>query len=398
MNNDIKFLLKIGTALQVLGMDAPRLESALSFLATKLNIQADFFSTPTSLMVAINNGDHQEHFFKRTEPGEIHLEKLSRINEIGNKVCAGQLSTTEALREVENLDHFTERYSKHFINFCFGLSAAFIAIFIGGNLATAAAAFGIGTLVGTITLYKAPLHIHQVSDVVATFVASFLAYGVGVLFPSVYPATVILASILVIIPGVMMTIAISELAAQHLVSGTSRFMLSLMIFFKMAFGVALAIKLFSLLGLQFTTETFSGYQPIFRYLGLILASLTLSILFLAPPRDAVWISLSCVVSYMSANFGQEYLGPYLGLMIGGCSVAVGSNLFTKVFNRPILITMLPGILVLVPGALGFQSLNYMYQHDLLLGIDTAFSTIATVVSLVAGIFIGNLILKTKQHF
>ena len=398
MKSDIPFLLKIGTALQVLGMDAQRLESALGFLAVKLNIKADFFSMPTSLMVAISHGEQQEHFFKRTEPGEIHLEKLTLINAIGNQVCEGKLSTAAALKEIEDLDTMPERYSLRVANLFFGFAASCICIFIGGNWHSAVAAFLLGLLVGVFTLNKNKFHMAQIADAIAVFVVSFLAYLLAAVFPNVDPAKIILASVLMIIPGVTMTIAVTELAAQHLVAGTSRLMLAIMTFFKIAFGVALALKIFSLFSFPIGVTDFAGYPSLIHYLGLFCASLTLSVLFRAEPRDTLWISVSCLSGYASSHFGQNLLGPYLGLMLGGCTVAVGSNLFSKVFNRPILITLLPGILVLVPGAIGFQSLNMMYQNNLLLGIDAAFKTIAMVVSLVAGIFIGNLILRTEQHF
>lgn len=395
---DIRFLLKIGMALQVLGMDAHRLETALTHLAKKLGIDADFFSTSTALMVAIHEGEGQQHYLKRTEPGDIHLERLADINEIGDQVLKGKLTTADGLKQIAALEKKKERYSAHFVNLCFGLIATTVSIFMGASVHTASAACLVGLVVGVLIIYKKKLHIVQIADAVAAFAATLMAYGLNHWRADLDPGVMLLSSILIIIPGLTLTISVTELATQNLVAGTSRMMAALMSFFKISFGVALALKIFDLVGGKTSIPSFAGYDFWVPYLGLVLCAFVLVVLFLASPKDWFWITLSCFLAFFTADLGTQILGPHLGVMTGGLTVAALSNIYTNMLHRPLLIPLMPGILVLVPGLVGFKSFNYLYEHNTVTGIDAAFQTLAMAVSLVAGIFIGNLMIKTKQNF
>jgi uncharacterized membrane protein YjjB (DUF3815 family) len=57
----------------------------------------------------------------------------------------------------------------------------------------------------------------------------------------------------------------------------------------------------------------------------------------------------------------------------------------------------PGIILLVPGSLGFRSFNLVLEHDVMLGLDTAIAVITALIALVAGILFGNLLMPTRRN-
>jgi uncharacterized membrane protein YjjB (DUF3815 family) len=57
----------------------------------------------------------------------------------------------------------------------------------------------------------------------------------------------------------------------------------------------------------------------------------------------------------------------------------------------------PGIILLVPGALGFRGFNFVLQRDVMLSLDTAFAVLAALIALVAGIMLGNLLVSTRRN-
>jgi uncharacterized membrane protein YjjB (DUF3815 family) len=58
--------------------------------------------------------------------------------------------------------------------------------------------------------------------------------------------------------------------------------------------------------------------------------------------------------------------------------------------------MVPGILLLVPGSIGFGSLAKFLDRDVLSGIDTAFTMILVAVALVTGLLVSNLIVPPRR--
>jgi uncharacterized membrane protein YjjB (DUF3815 family) len=53
--------------------------------------------------------------------------------------------------------------------------------------------------------------------------------------------------------------------------------------------------------------------------------------------------------------------------------------------------LVPAMLLLVPGSIGFLSLNALMERQALAGIQTAFSMMLTAVALVAGLLIAGVI-------
>ena len=50
-------------------------------------------------------------------------------------------------------------------------------------------------------------------------------------------------------------------------------------------------------------------------------------------------------------------------------------------------TLLPGLVVLVPGGLGFKGLEFIIQKQLVLGLDTAFQALFVAIALLMGLLL-----------
>jgi uncharacterized membrane protein YjjB (DUF3815 family) len=56
----------------------------------------------------------------------------------------------------------------------------------------------------------------------------------------------------------------------------------------------------------------------------------------------------------------------------------------------------PGILLLVPGSVGFRGLTSLIERQAVAGIETIFSMILTVVALVAGLLIAAAVIPERR--
>ena len=76
----------------------------------------------------------------------------------------------------------------------------------------------------------------------------------------------------------------------------------------------------------------------------------------------------------------------------------GSNLYARAFDRPATITRLPGILVLVPGSLGFLSITELMREsgDPLRGLQDGFAGFAVALALVTGLLVSNAIIPPRK--
>jgi len=105
-----RFILNLARALHRNGTPAHQLESALSTVAEKLGLEAEFFSTPTSIMIGVGSLEEQRVHLLRVEPGEPNLRMLSRLGDITREVTDGTLSPTGGLARVAALDASPPHY------------------------------------------------------------------------------------------------------------------------------------------------------------------------------------------------------------------------------------------------------------------------------------------------
>jgi hypothetical protein len=79
-NAATSFVLELARALHEYGTPAHHLEAAMQIVVRALGLNAEFFSTPTSIMVGFGGHIDQRVHLLRVEPGEPNLGKLAQLD------------------------------------------------------------------------------------------------------------------------------------------------------------------------------------------------------------------------------------------------------------------------------------------------------------------------------
>jgi uncharacterized membrane protein YjjB (DUF3815 family) len=115
-------------------------------------------------------------------------------------------------------------------------------------------------------------------------------------------------------------------------------------------------------------------------------------------RDAVWVICACVIAVLAAKGGALVLGSQLGAFAAALIVGMAGNLLTILFKRPAMVMQVPGIIMLVPGSIGFTSFEALFRANTVTGIETVFQMFVTAMALVYGLFVANLLLPSPHTF
>lgn len=393
------FVTRLGRALHAYGYPAHRLEEALTLIAARLGQQAQFFSTPTSLMLSFGeDGAHTS--IHRVQPGQLDLAKLARVDEVVSAVAAGGLPPAEGARRLEAIAGEPPPWGRGLATLAFALSSAAAARFFGGGAGDVAASGVIGLGTGALSLLAgrfAP--IARVFEPLAAAQAALLAVLLpGLLASSIGPFStylVTLAGLIVLIPGFSLTVAMTELATRNLVSGTARLFGAVGTFLTMGFGVALGTRLGEALG-GATGNPLPAPLPYWTlWLALLVAPLGFTVLLQAEARDAPFVVAAGAIAFFGAREGTQLLGPEVGVFFGALAVASAGNAYSWWQRRPSVIPLVPGLLLLVPGSIGFQSLSSMLARETLVGVEAAFRMTLVAVSLAAGLLFAAVVLPPR---
>jgi uncharacterized membrane protein YjjP (DUF1212 family) len=393
----LAFILKLGRALHTYGYPAHNLESILEVVTRRLGLEGQFFSTPTSIFVAFGPQHDQRTHLLRVEPGETDLGKLADLDETTSRVLSGDMHPREGLSRIDEILAAPPLYGRTLTVFAFGLASASASRFLGGGTREIAVSAAIGLMIGMLSIIaRKSSSLARIFEPLAAFMASALAVLIATKVGAHSISNDVLAGLIVLVPGLTLTVALTDLSSQHLVAGTSSLTGAFVVFLKLGFGVALGGKVMaSIVGAPRVASPVS-LPDWTEYIALIAAPIGFSILLRAHRRDIVWIIIAGALAVAGSRAGGRALGPELGVFVGSLTVGIASNLYARFLNRPSTVTLVPGILLLVPGSVGFRSIAAMLDQHVVPGVETAFKMILIAVALVAGILMSKVIVPSRR--
>ncbi len=393
----LAFLLELGRCLQKYGAPAHRLEEALTRVAQRLGMEGQFFCGPTAFFAFIGEqGQRQRTYLERTVAGDCSLDKLNTVYEVAREVGAGRMGAEEGQVRLRQVEDAPDRYSPTLVLLSTGLvSAAAVPLFGGGwgEVLFGGLAGLVGGLVPVFARGRAGLR--DMGPALGALAVSFLACLANGLPVAMNPTTLILAGLVVHLPGLTLVTALNELATGHLVAGTARMAGTAMTFLQLAFGVVVGQQLGARLVPvhAHAPQVLPGWTlvPV-----VILAAMGFLVLFQGRTRDYGWTLGACALGLLGARAGAAVGGPEFGVGLGAFLLGVGSNLFSRRFDRPSLTTLLPGLMLLLPGSWGFRSLGMLFHDQVVLGMGTAVHMVLLATSLLAGLLMANAAVRPRM--
>ncbi|MBX5481120.1 MAG: threonine/serine exporter family protein [Myxococcaceae bacterium] len=391
------FLLRLGRALHRRGVPAHRLEEHLEALCRRLGLTASFFSTPTALFAQFDRGSRPDVYLLRVTGASSDLGKLTDLDQVSMQVSHGEITHDEGMARIDRIEAAPPRYGPAITTACYAINSAAASVFFNGGWREVATAGVLGLISGLLSLVGSRSGTGwRAFEPVAAFCAAVVSTLAALRFGPVSVHVAVLAGLIALLPGYTLVVAIAELANGHLASGSARITAAFMVFLTLGFGVALGNR---------CTELFFGVAPTVEPVALPLwvqalalgcASATFGVVFRARREDLPYILIVSVLGFCGARVGSAFLGPELGVFLGALVVTLCSNLYARVLNRPTVVPLFPGIMLLVPGSIGFRSLSSLMAHDVVSGVQTAFTMVLVAVALVAGLLLANAILPAKR--
>ncbi|WP_240151397.1 threonine/serine ThrE exporter family protein [Luteibacter jiangsuensis] len=408
INTRIAFLTELARRLHQYGTTAPRLETAIGRSAQRLGLSADVWSSPTAIIVSFADlGQGEESVAQVTQvmrlpPGDVNLARLCEADRIADAVIDGQMELREGfhlLRKLGAPDTFRAQLG---VIASYGLCAAsVVALLLHSAWPDLVTAGVIGVVIGLITVASASRpQLSAASEAISAMVATAIATVVSAYIVPLALKSVILGSLIVLLPGMALTTAVREISSQHLVSGVARMGGAIATLLKLTFGTVAASQLCEALGVVARNYALPPLPSWADWPSLILGAFSFAILFRAAPRTWPVVMASVVLGYLATAWGGSISGSLpgapFGVFVGGLLLSSLSNVYARYAHMPGAVVREPGIILLVPGSVSFRSVSYLLDRDASLGMDTGLLGITLLVSLVAGLLFGDLIVAPRR--
>ena len=400
----IEFVLEVATHLHAYGTTAQRLEGAVVAVSQRLGLDCEPWSNPTGMILSFSDprrpaGLSDTTRVIRLAPGETDLYKLCEADRIAEDVMAGRVGIAQGHAQLRALDRPVRWRGRAMQVLGFGLASAAVAGLLRLPWLDIATAGLIGLLIGLLELAsQSRPRLQEASDAVAGVIAGIVAIAVSNLVAPLNLNTVVIAALIVLLPGMALTNAVNELTSRHLVSGTARFAGALTTVLKLAIGTAIAFKLAQFSGITAEVRASRPQPEWVEGIALVVGAFAFAVLFRANRRDYWIVMLSAATGYLVSRFGSQAFEGSAGVFLAALVTSAAGNAYARWAERPGALVRVPGIIMLVPGSLALRGLmNLVQQQDVGAGGDAAIAVLNTLMALVAGLLFGNLLVSARRN-
>ena len=389
VDRPVELVLGFAHAGHAAGYPTADLEERLLVLARAVGqADAQISATPTLVEVSLGSIPDQRSYTIRVRPRPVDLDAIARLDELVQDIAGGRLGVERALATVADIRDDPLERPWPLLLAAYGLAGAALTPVLGGGWREVLAGGIVGLVVGGVALpAQWTARLEPMVAPVAAVAASFCAAALARLDVSEAPDLVTLAALVTFLPGMRLTIGMRELATEHLQSGVANTASALVQLLGLVFGVGIGRSIAAAwFGATPEVDPAAAFSA--PYIVAALATgLAFTITLRARYRDALLMCTATVLALVANEAGSAIFGRDAAVFVAAVTVGVVGGLVGSRLRRSPLVFIVPGVLMLVPGSAGFNSALQLLSNQTVSGINAAFDTFVTAMSIAYALII-----------
>jgi uncharacterized membrane protein YjjP (DUF1212 family) len=387
-------LLAIGRAYHQAGIPTDILEEILHAIAVSLGVELQVNALPTSLTVAVGAGTAQRLVILRLEPGRLHLRKLALLNTVYRRILERAIDIEATLTEISSIDANVRPRPPIVTVLAYALLSLGAAVLLGAGPREIQVSTLVGLSTGAIGAaadrYES---INRLFEVLAAFVATLVVAAYERFVGPIALYIAIIAGVVQLLPGFTLTTALHELVSRHLVAGTARLGAVLVTLLSLGCGFALALAIVGPAMLPAPSLSPVRSPGLLVLPAAVIMAAAISIILRARARDFGWVCVSCLVAIVATRIFGALPGHQVAAFGSAFVVGILTNFAARYLRIPQPVMLIPGILILVPGSLSYQSILSVFQTDLTNAVSLAVDAVLASIFIVAGTLLSQLVIR-----
>ncbi len=395
----LDYLIELGTALMSAGCAVHRLEQLLLAVARIEGFTADIFAVPTGLFISVRTpaGDAPVMSMVRVEEWRNDLQRLAELDLVLNEVADRHIDIPQARARIRDIQNRKPVWSTAATALAATLASAGAAVSFGGRFIDSlfAGAGGLA-LFSVMAMASGSPGLRVLENFIGGFIAAVVAWAASTLWPGTSRDVLVLSVIIPLLPGLTLTTGLAELSYRNLVAGTSRLMHAAVTLLSLVFGIAVVVGIEQRLNL--TSAPAVQLDPAawpWQLLALFVAAMSFGVL-LGLPLRRLWIALFAGAQVWAMNAVTRPMPGGQAAFLSALAVAVVANVFARVSKRPAQLFLMPGMLLLVPGALSFRSVDALLRGDYAAGASQLTDVATIAAALVMGLLVANVVAPPRK--
>jgi uncharacterized membrane protein YjjP (DUF1212 family) len=392
----IRFISMAARAFAAVDEIPARTEEGLEFLAHGLGFSADCTATATAILLSLTKEDHRWTEVIRVHTPGPDFTRAVALHRILERVVRGEITPRDGADRLTALLTWRRPDSVSLSMAASALLSFSVALLLGAQAIELTLVAVMGAMVGVVLhLIAGREHLAPLAPVGLAAIVSALAFaGDRFGLDDVRPVPTLLASLVILLPGWRLTVAMTELAQGHWTSGSGRFLAAVTTLLLLIVGVVVGQQVLdSPMQTRLVLPSTGPLPSWVRVVSPLLAGLAMTRLFGARRHDAAWIMLMCLVTSFAAWGAGVWLGSTAGAFVGAFTATAVGALLARRLRLPYPVLQQPAMVLLVPGAIGFLSLGSLVDRNVNNAVQTGFQMLFVALTLAIGALVAQVALR-----
>jgi len=247
----IDLALWAGQLLLQNGAESARVEETVYRIGTALGAHGmEILVSPDAILVTTISDQEFRTKIRRVVTMGVNMQILADVRTLVHQVERSQIDRTGTRDALTHLSFLKPQYSRWTVIVMVGLGCAAFSRLFGGDWPVFLVTF---FAAGIAQFVRQELQRHYFNSlivvVVTSFVASLIAGTASLFKLSPQPQTALVASVILLVPGIHLVNAMRDLIAGHLVTGIVRGVVGGMVSLGIALGLIVAMRVLGVSGL-----------------------------------------------------------------------------------------------------------------------------------------------------
>jgi len=381
----------VGSAMIQAGYSVETVQDVLGDIARVNGLpESEVLVFPNALLVsARGQGQHQTGAVASGD-GQLLFSQIDEVQHTVDAARTGLLDPRSTVEKIERIREMKPIYGRVVRVMGYAFLSGALSVLLGASWTGVSLAAALGLVTGTALLIseRLPRRYGALITVAIAFSVAVVVFlllrngaGSGIL-------AALLAPLVVLLPGALLTTAALELSTGQMISGAGRLAAGGMQLVLLGAGIVTAGALVGVPDFDFTEHP-ELLGPIAPWIAVAVYGVAISVHRCAPRRSVPWILLVLYVAYSAQVLGDLLLGGVFSAFIGALVVTPVTALVARQPTGPAaLVSFTPAFWLLVPGALGLVGVADVLGGDTAAGASLV-ATLATMVAIALGVLAGS---------
>ncbi|HTI75871.1 MAG TPA: threonine/serine exporter family protein, partial [Mycobacterium sp.] len=372
-----QFVAALGAAMAAANYPVTLVRNVMQQTARAYGLDHEFLALPNYVQVGSASG---EGIYIANPDFNVRYDQSFPLAKLVARAPSGTVSPEEGMAELERIRNLDKRFPLWITVLGYAVQSIGLALILQPTPWSLYGAATLGLLVGGLTVIgRRNEAIGYMLPTVCAFLVAFIVFK----FDSRWHVgtdslRALAAPLATFLPGAGITLAVIELATNHVVSGASRLVAGFMQIAQLAFGILIAAQLAGIADASLDATQLNRLGPWAPFVGVLVYGLGIWLNFAPPTKFLPWMVLMLYVAYAGQWIGNAVLGSYASGFGGGLTLILFALAISHRPNTPPTMSLVvPGFWLLVPGSLGFMGITQ------LLGTHSTAVFTATLISMMS---------------